>query len=178
MIYISLGSQPVVSSVLKDCSLNSNSNIFDNVGELSFETLAKCLNNQFKDFFPIESDLRIYGGTANVINGTPYTLIKDKRNGTIFYDALPLGQKLSNVYGGVKARYEKMALNFIDTIKKERTVVFVRQMFDENSADTIELSNTLKYIFPACKFYLKHEYAGLQEAKCYDYWKQELCRGK
>ena len=40
----------VVSSVLKDCNLNTNSTIFDNVGDLSFKTLLLCLNTQFKDF--------------------------------------------------------------------------------------------------------------------------------
>ena len=50
MIYLSLGSQPVVSSVLKDCALNTNTTLFDNVGDLSYETLLECLNNQFKDF--------------------------------------------------------------------------------------------------------------------------------
>ena len=47
---IYLGSR-VVSSVLKDCNLNTNSTIFDNVGDLSFKTLLLCLNTQFKDFF-------------------------------------------------------------------------------------------------------------------------------
>ena len=72
MLYCSLGSQPVVSSVLKDCNLNTSSTIFDNVGDLSFKTLLLCLNTQFKDFFPSENEIQIYGGIVNVINKIPY----------------------------------------------------------------------------------------------------------
>ena len=84
MLYLSLGSQPVVSSVLKDCNLNTNSTIFDNVGDLSFKTLLLCLNTQFKDFFPPENQIKVYGGIVNVINNVPCNIIRDKRKETLF----------------------------------------------------------------------------------------------
>ena len=37
MLYISLGSQPVVSSVLSDCALNKNITLLDNVGETNWK---------------------------------------------------------------------------------------------------------------------------------------------
>ena len=49
-----------VASVLKDCNLNTNSNIFDNVGDLSFDTLKFCLTQQFKNFFPTENQIKVY----------------------------------------------------------------------------------------------------------------------
>ena len=174
MLYLSLGSQPVVASVLKDCNLNTNSNIFDNVGDLSFDTLKHCLTQQFKNFFPSEDQIKVYGGVVNVINGTPYTIVKDERNGTLFYDVLPLGKKLSTIYNGAKIKYERLALDFTKTIQNTSSAIFMRQMIDDNNNDTIELSDTLKYMYPACKFYLKHRYAGIQPNKCYDYWKNEL----
>ena len=174
MLYCSLGSQPVVASVLKDCNLNKNSNIFDNIGDLSFETLKLCLTQQFKNFFPPENQIKIYGGVVNIINKTPYTIVKDQRNGTLFYDVLPIGKKLSTVYNGAKVRYERLALDFAKTIRNKSSAIFIRQMMDDNDNDTIELSDTLKWVYPTCKFYLKHQYAGLHPNKCYDYWKNEL----
>ena len=175
MLYLSLGSQPVVASVLKDCSLNTNNTLLDNVGEYSYESLLSDLNSQFGNFFPPESQIKIYGGTINIVNGTPYTIVKDKRNGTLFYDVLPIGKKLSTIYNGAKTKYERLAVDFTKTIQNTSSVIFIRQMVDDNDNDTIELSNTLKWVYPACKFYLKHRYAGMQPNKCYDYWKQELC---
>ncbi len=177
MIYMSLGSQPVVSSVLKDCALNTNTTLFDNVGDLSYETLLWCLNNQFKDFFPAEDKIKVQNGAINLLNGNAYTIIKDERNGTLFYDVLPLGKKLSTIYNGAKTKYERLALDFTKTIQNTSSAIFIRQMMDDNDNDTIELSDTLKWVYPACKFYLKHRYAGMQPNKCYDYWKQELCKG-
>ena len=176
MLYCSLGSQPVVASVLKDCNLNTNSNIFDNVGDLSFDTLKLCLTQQFKNFFPTEDQIKVYGGVVNIINKTPYTIVKDERNGTLFYDVLPLGKKLSTIYNGAKTKYERLALDFTKTIQNTSSVIFIRQMMDDNDNDTIELSDTLNWIYPSCKFYLKHRYAGIQPSKCYDYWKRELCK--
>lgn len=176
MLYCSLGSQPVVSDVLKKSNLNTNSTVFDNIGDLHFNTLVNCLNNQFSDFFPPKNCVKVYGGVVNIINGTPYTIIKDKRNETLFYDVLPIGKKLSTIYNGAKTKYERLALDFIKTIQNTSSVIFIRQMMDDNSNDTIELLNTLKWVYPACKFYLKHEYAGIQPSKCYDYWKHELCK--
>ena len=112
MNYLSLGSQPVVSSVLKDCSFNSKSMLFDNVGEYSFETLLINLKNNFKNFFPPENQIKVYGGVVNMINGTPYTIVKDLRNETLFYDVLPLGKKLSTIYNGAKTKYERLAVDF------------------------------------------------------------------
>ena len=60
MNYISLGSQPIISSVLKDCSLNSNKMLFDNIGDLSFKSLLHNLNNQFKDFFQRKSNTDLW----------------------------------------------------------------------------------------------------------------------
>lgn len=177
MIYFSLGSQPVVSSVLKDCTLNINSMLLDNVGEYSFETLMGDLKSNFKNFFPPENQIKVYGGVVNVINGTPYTIVKDERNGTLFYDVLPLGKKLSTIYNGSKTKYERLAWDFTKTIQNTSSAIFIRQMMDDNDNDTIELSDTLKWVYPACKFYLKHRYAGMQPNKCYDYWKRELCHG-
>ena len=177
MNYLSLGSQPVVSSVLKDCYLNTRTMLLDNVGEYSFETLLINLRNNFKNFFPPENQIKVYGGVVNMINGTPYTIVKDMRNETLFYDVLPVGQKLSTIYNGAKTKYERLALDFIQTIQNASSAIFIRQMMDDNDTDTIELSDTLKWVYPACKFYLKHQYAGIQPNKCYDYWKQELCKG-
>lgn len=177
MNYLSLGSQPVVSSVLKDCSLNTRTMLLDNVGEYSFETLLINLRNNFKNFFPPENQIKVYGGVVNMINGTPYTIVKDMRNETLFYDVLPVGQKLSTIYNGAKTKYERLALDFIQTIQNASSAIFIRQMMDDNDTDTIELSDTLKWVYPACKFYLKHQYAGMQPNKCYDYWKQELYKG-
>lgn len=177
MIYLSLGSQPVVSSVLKDCALNTNTTLFDNVGDLSYETLLLCLNNQFKDFFPAEDKIKVQKGVINLLNGNAYTIIRDERNGTLFYDVLPLGKKLSTIYNGAKTKYERLALDFTKTIQNASSAIFIRQMMDDNDNDTIELSDTLKWVYPSCKFYLKHRYAGMQPNKCYDYWKRELCRG-
>ena len=174
MLYCSLGSQPVVSSVLKDCNLNTSSTIFDNVGDLSFKTLLLCLNTQFKDFFPSENEIQIYGGIVNVINKIPYNIIRDKRNGTLFYDVLPVGKKLSTIYTGAKIKYERLALDFTKTIQNTSSAIFIRQMVDDNDNDTIELMDTLKWVYPNCKFYLKHRYAGIQLNKCYDYWKKDL----
>ena len=112
-----------------------------------------------------------------MINGTPYTIVKDERNGTLFYDVLPLGKKLSTIYNGAKIEYERLALDFTKTIQNTSSVIFIRQMMDDNDNDTIELSDTLQWVYPACKFYLKHRYAGMQPYKCYDYWKRELCHG-
>ena len=177
MLYCSLGSQPVISSVLKDCSLNTNTMLFDNVGDLSYETLLWCLNNQFRNFFPAKDKIKIQNGAINLLGGNPYTIIKDERNGTLFYDVLPLGKKLSTIYNGAKTKYERLALDFTKTIQNTSSAIFIRQMMDDNDNDTIELSDTLKWVYPACKFYLKHRYAGIQPNKCYDYWKQELCGG-
>ena len=177
MLYLSLGSQPVVSSILKDCNLNTNSTIFDNVGEYSYQSLLSNLKNKFINFFPHESDIRVYGGTINIVNGIPYNIIKDTRTNTLFYDVLPTGKILSTVYKGAKNRYERLASEFMHTIQNANSAIFIRQMLDDNDNDTPELSNTLKYVFPACKFYLKHRYAGLGSNKCYTYWKNELCRG-
>ena len=177
MKYISLGSQPVVSSVLKDCALNTNPTLFDNVGDLSYETLLLCLNNQFKDFFPAKDKIKVQNGAINLLGGSAYTIIKDEGNGTLFYDVLPLGKKLSTIYNGAKTKYERLALDFTKTIQNTSSAIFIRQMMDDNDNDTIELSDTLKWVYPACKFYLKHRYAGMQPNKCYDYWKQELCKG-
>ena len=177
MNYLSLGSQPVVSSVLKDCSLNTRSMLLDNVGEYSFETLLVNLRNNFKNFFPPENQIKVYGGVVNMINGTPYTIVKDMRNETLFYDVLPVGQKLSTIYNGAKIKYERLALDFTKTIQNTSSAIFIRQMMDDNDNDTIELSDTLKWVYPACKFYLKHRYAGMQPNKCYDYWKRELGHG-
>ena len=177
MLYLSLGSQPVVSSVLKDCSLNTNATLFDNVGDLSYETLLSCLNNQFKEFFPPEGKIKVQNGAVNLLNGNAYTIVKDERNGTLFYDMLPLGKKLSTIYNGAKTKYERLALDFTKTIQNTSSAIFIRQMMDDNDNDTIELSDTLKWVYPSCKFYLKHRYAGMQPNKCYDYWKTELCGG-
>ena len=127
MIYLSLGSQPVVSSVLKDCTLNTNSTIFDNVGDLSYETLMSCINNQFKDFFPSENKIKVQNGTINLLNGDAYTVIKDERNGTLFYDVLPLGKKLSTIYGGAKLQYERLALDFTKQIQNKNPNPLHRQ---------------------------------------------------
>ena len=143
MLYLSLGSQPVVSSVLKDCNLNTNSTIFDNVGDLSFKTLLLCLNTQFKDFFPSENQIQIYGGIVNVINKVPYYIIKDRRNGTLFYDVLPVGKKSGAIYNGAKTRYTKLASEYTKTIQTNSSIIFVRQMLDDNENDTIELKRTL-----------------------------------
>lgn len=177
MLYLSFGSQPVVSSVLKDCNLNTNSTIFDNVGDLSFKTLLLCLNTQFKDFFPPENQIQIYGGIVNVINKVPYYIIKDKRNGTLFYDVLPVEKKLSAVYNGAKIKYNRFAMDFTKTIQNTPSVIFIRQMVDDNENDTLELNNTINYVYPSCKFFVKHKYAGNEESKCFDFWKNELCRG-
>ena len=177
MIYLSLGSQPVVASVLKDCSLNAEHTVFDNVGDVSYETLLSCLNNQFKDFFPPKDKIKVQNGVINLLNGNAYTIIKDERNGTLFYDVLPLGKKLDTVYNGAKTKYERLALDFTKTIQNTSSAIFIRQMMDDNDNDTIELSDTLKWVYPSCKFYLKHRYAGMQPNKCYDYWKQNLCKG-
>ena len=177
MLYCSLGSQPVISSVLKDCSLNTNTMLFDNVGDLSYETLLWCLNNQFRNFFPAKDKIKIQNGAINLLGGNPYTIIKDERNGTLFYDVLPLGKKLSTIYNGAKTKYERLALDFTKTIQNTSSVICIRQMMDDNDNDTIELSDTLKWVYPACKFYLKHRYAGIQQKKCYDYWKRELGHG-
>lgn len=175
MLYLSLGSQPVVSSVLKDCNLNTNSMLLDNVGEYSFETLIENLKNNFNNFFPPENQIKVYGGVVNIVNGTPYTIVKDERNGTLFCDVLPLGKKLSTVYNGAKIKYERLVADFIKTIQTASSTIFIRQMMDDNDNDTIELSDTLKWQYPACKFYLKHQYAGMHPKKCYTYWKSELC---
>ena len=177
MLYLSLGSQPVVSSVLKDCALNTNATLFDNVGDLSYETLLLGLNNQFKDFFPAKDKIKVQNGAINLLGGSAYTIIKDEGNGTLFYDVLPLGKKLSTIYNGAKTKYERLALDFTKTIQNTSSAIFIRQMMDDNDNDTIELSDTLKWVYPACKFYLKHRYAGMQPNKCYDYWKQNLCKG-
>lgn len=177
MLYLSLGSQPVVSSVLKDCNLNTNSTIFDNVGDLSFKTLLLCLNTQFKDFFPPENEIQIYGGIVNAINKVPYYIIRDKRNGTLFYDVLPVGKKLNNLYNGAKIKYERLGTDFTNLIQNTNFVIFIRQMIDDTENDTIELNDTIKYVYPSCKFYVKHKYAGNKESKCYDFWKHEMCRG-
>ena len=176
MLYCSLGSQPVVASVLKDCNLNTNSNIFDNVGDLSFDTLKFCLTQQFKNFFPTENQIKVYDGVVTVINKTPYKLVKDKKNGTLFYDVLPLGKKLSGIYNGAKTKYERLALDFTKTIQNTSSAIFIRQMMDDTDNDTTDLLDTLKWVYPSCKFYLKHRYAGMQLNKCYDYWKQDLKR--
>ena len=174
MIYLSLGSQPVVSSVLKDCALNTNSMLLDNVGDYSFETLTKNLKNNFNNFFPPENQIKVYGGVINIVNGTPYTIVKDQKNGTLFYDVLPVGKKLSTIYKGAKIKYDRLVADFIKTIQNAPSTIFIRQMMDDNDNDTIELTDTLRWIYPSCKFYLKHRYAGIQQNKCYDYWKKEV----
>ena len=127
MLYLSLGSQPVVSSVLKDCNLNTNSMLLDNVGEYSFETLIENLKNNFKNFFPSENQIKVYGGVVNIVNGTPYTIVKDERNGTLFYDVLPLGKKLSTIYNGAKTKYTRLAIDFTKTIQNTSSVIFLRR---------------------------------------------------
>ena len=142
MLYLSLGSQPVVSSVLKDCNLNKNSMLLDNVGEYSFETLIENLKNNFKNFFPYENQIKVYGGVVNIVNGTPYTIVKDERNGTLFYDVLPLGKKLSTIYNGAKTKYTRLTIDFTKTIQNTSSVIFIRQMLDDNDTDTICLLYT------------------------------------
>lgn len=177
MIYLSLGSQPVVSSVLKDCNLNTNPSIFDNVGDLSVDTLKLCITTQFKNFFPPENKIKIYDGVINALNGIPCKIVRDERNGTLFYDVLPIGKKVSTIYNNAKNKYENLAIDFTKTIQNASSAIFIRQMVDDTDNDTIELTNMLKYVYPTCKFYLKHRYAGVQESKCYDYWKRDLCKG-
>ena len=174
MVYLSLGSQPVVSSVLKDCALNTNTTLFDNVGDLSYETLLGCLSNQFKDFFPKEGEIKVQDGVINIVNGNAYTVIKDERNGTLFCDVLPVGKKIGTIYKGAKIRYERLVVDFTKTIQNTSSAIFIRQMMDDNDNDTVELTDTLRWIYPGCKFYLKHRYAGMQPKKCYEYWKKEL----
>tara|TARA_B100002019_G_scaffold232553_1_gene206424 strand:- start:2333 stop:2863 length:531 start_codon:yes stop_codon:yes gene_type:complete len=175
---MSLGSQPIVSTILKDCNLNKNTTIFDNIGDLYFKTLINCLNTQFKDFFPPKSEIQVYGGMFNIIGGHPYTIIKDKRNGTLFYDVLPVGKKIDTIYNVAKARYKKLGEDFTQLVNDSSYMIFVRQMFDDNNNNTIELNDTLSFIYPSLKFYIKHDYAGLSETKCYDFWKSELCGKK
>ena len=52
MLYLSLGSLAVVSSVLSDCALNKNITLLDNVGEYSYQSLLSNLKNKFINFFP------------------------------------------------------------------------------------------------------------------------------
>jgi hypothetical protein len=90
---------------------------------------------------------------------------------------LPIGKKLSTIYNGAKSRYERLSLEFTKTMQNANTTIFIRQMMDDNDNNTTELSDTLKYVYPACRFYLKHSYGGCNEQICYDYWKSELCKG-
>ena len=82
MIYCSLGSQPVVSSVLKDCALNTNSMLLDNVGDYSFETLTKNLKNNFKNFFSTRKTNKNlwWGGEYNKWNSVYDCKRRTKRN--------------------------------------------------------------------------------------------------
>ena len=159
---------------MKDCALNTNTTLFDNVGDLSYETLLECLNNQFKDFFPKEGEIKVQDGVINIVNGNAYTVIKDERNGTLFCDVLPVGKRSSTLYKGAKIRYERLVADFTKTIQNTSSAIFIRQMMDDNDNDTIELTDTLKWVYPSCRFYLKHRYAGMQPKKCYEYWKKEL----
>ena len=174
MLYVSLGSQPSVSNALKELNLNANETLLSNVGNFSYESLIKNLNNQFKNFFPKLNQLNILTGTINIKNGIAYTLVEDTRNGSIFYDLLPLGGKINKVYDVVKSKYEKLISSFTHEIKNSTSIVFIRQMYDDNENDTLELSNTLKWVYPACRFHLKHRYAGNEHTKCYNFWKSEL----
>ena len=36
-----------------------------------------------------------------------------------------------------------------------RQYIYIGQMMDDNDTDTIELSDTLKWVYPACKFYFE-----------------------
>lgn len=174
MLYCSLGSQPVVSSVLKNCSLNLTPCIFDNVGDLYFETLLNCIDTQFKDFFPPKNKLQILPNISSISNNVAYSVVKDKRNNTLFYDILPLGKSIDGIYKGAKTKYERLGCEFIQAIQNTKSAIFVRQMIDDNRTDTMELQKTLKWNFPSCKFYLKHGYAGIDPKKCFNFWKQEL----
>ena len=87
---------------------------------------------------------------------------------------MPLGGKIHKVYDVVKSKYEKLISSFTHEIKNSTSIVFIRQMYDDNENDTLELSNTLKWVYPACRFHLKHRYAGNEHTKCYNFWKSEL----
>jgi hypothetical protein len=174
MLYISLGSQPSVANALNSLKLNKSETLFDNLGNVSYEMLLNNLNNQFNNFFPKLDEIKVITGSVNIKNGIAYSLIEDKRNGTIFYDVLPLGKKINKLFGVARNRYEKLISSFNHTIQSSMSVVFIRQMYDDNENDTLELSNTLKWVYPACRFHLKHRYAGNEHTKCYNFWKSEL----
>ena len=112
----------------------------------------------------------------NIVNGIPYNIIKDTRTNTLFYDVLRW-KKIKYDIKSAMNRYDRLASEFMHTIQNTNSAIFIRQMLDDNDNDTPELSNTLMYVFPTCKFYLKHRYAGLESNKCYTYWKDELCKG-
>ena len=52
-----------------------------------------------------------------MINEPPFTIVKDMRNETLFMMYCPL-DKLSTIYNGAKTKYERLALDFIQTIQK------------------------------------------------------------
>jgi hypothetical protein len=177
MYYLSLGSQPVVSQVLSACGLNTDPTVFDNVGDLSFSTLLKCIETNFSDFFPPKSELKKLDGVVNIVNGNPSYVVRDERNGTLFYDSFPVGKQIDAMYPSVKQTYERLSTKFVNTLKNESPIVFIRQMMDDNDNDTVELADLLRWMYPALKFYVKHRYAGREPSKCYGYWKGDLCRG-
>jgi len=177
MHYLSLGSQPVVSQVLSDCGLNTEHNVFDNVGDLSFSTLLKCIETNFSDFFPPKNELKKLDGVVNIVNGLASYVVRDERNGTLFYDSFPVGKQIDVMYPSVKKAYEKLSTKFVNTLKNESPIVFIRQMMDENDDDTVELADLMRWMYPALKFYVKHRYAGINPSKCYVYWKGNLCKG-
>ena len=60
---------------------------------------------------------------------------------------LPLGKKLSTIYNGAKTKYAyDLPIDFTKTIQNTSSVIFLRQMMD-NDNDTIELSDTLKWVY-------------------------------
>lgn len=176
--YISLGSQPIISTVLKDCGLQKNNMLLDYVGDFRFDSLLDNLNNQFKNFFPNYTEIKIHKDSVNLIDTRSYYVIEDVRNAILFYDILPIDRKLIDVYDGAKKRYKNYITNFCNLLSQRSPIIFIRQMLDDTDGETMQLYDTIKYVYPSCKFYIKHKYAGNSESSCYIYWKKNLCNSK
>lgn len=178
VFYISLGSQPIISSVLRDCELQKNNMLLDYVGNFSFDSLISNLNNQFKNFFPNIGDIKIHNDSINLVDARPFYVIEDVRSKILFHDVLPVDKKLKDVHCGARKRYKRHISNFINVLNKKSPVIFIRQMLDDTDDETMQLHDTIKYVYPSCKFYIKHKYAGNCESSCYKYWKKNLCNDK
>ena len=174
MEYISLGSNSIISRVLKKNKNTHREMLFDQIDNLLFGELINQLENNFKEFFPRIKNIRVHNNKVNKVNNKLFLTVEDIETKIMFNDILPVGQSIKNVYNSERQRYNKIIKEFENLFRSNKPILFFRQMLDETDASTIKLVNTIRWMYPSCKFYIKHRYAGCDKKTQHNYWSKEI----